>query len=643
MSRPGAPAGAASAGKRPLFKPSRSSLARGGNGGGGEEGGLEIDLDMRPPNEEEEDGGSRAKAGAKKEKQQAAKPGASALAAAAAGPARAAAPASAAALLSPSNAPGRFYSSPSLASLTTPPATAGGASGAASRAALLGQAASANLVLTPAVVEFFDVNAGALQQLEEGHSTQPVYFMLLSLQNRSSRRRAIKVTPPATDQFSVEMSAVATEVAPGLSVKLKVYFQPPPPPRRTSEQSDEEWARAQAEYASRSWHDRLLIASYAATGGSDGTGPSGTQAPEKIVVPLHAYSPRPILVHDTLIDFGSVATGGNAGASAAGAAAAGAGGLGAQASQTFRVRNDGSVPASFRLDFDRKVFPAVSVSPPGVIHLAPAESTEMHIDLSVSEVPLGAYRALGRLVLEGGAASGAAPVLIDLQANIVEASLQLIWPTVDPAARRGTMKALKQPGQDELLSAASLHARQLERVSEVSFGSTYFGEARRVDTLLYNNSPRAMHFVVHVADARDGHDKASAAPGGEGADSHRIGAKKPTHLQLGGKKVSSSSTGEHDADSSNSQSSSSLSSGPSSSFVRPDLVAQPSEGRLAPFGVAKVSFIFQPSMSASRKRVDAGSETLGACRVGNRTRKSTVATFIVANDAHYGMEDQMVA
>jgi len=40
---------------------------------------------------------------------------------------------------------------------------------------------------------------------------------------------------------------------------------------------------------------------------------------------------------------------------------------------------------------------------------------------------------------------------------------------------------------------------------------------------------------------------------------------------------------------------------------------------------------------------DAGSETLGACRVGNRTRKSTVATFIVANDAHYGMEEKMVA
>jgi len=32
---------------------------------------------------------------------------------------------------------------------------------------------------------------------------------------------------------------------------------------------------------------------------------------------------------------------------------------------------------------------------------------------------------------------------------------------------------------------------------------------------------------------------------------------------------------------------------------------------------------------------DAGSETLGACRVGNRTRKSTVATFIVANDENY--------
>ena len=40
---------------------------------------------------------------------------------------------------------------------------------------------------------------------------------------------------------------------------------------------------------------------------------------------------------------------------------------------------------------------------------------------------------------------------------------------------------------------------------------------------------------------------------------------------------------------------------------------------------------------------DAGSETLGACRVGNRTRKSTVATFIVANDDTYGVEFKKVA
>lgn len=40
---------------------------------------------------------------------------------------------------------------------------------------------------------------------------------------------------------------------------------------------------------------------------------------------------------------------------------------------------------------------------------------------------------------------------------------------------------------------------------------------------------------------------------------------------------------------------------------------------------------------------DAGSETLGACRVGNRTRKSTVATSIVANDETYGEESYALA
>src|SRR3989338_6628515 len=35
---------------------------------------------------------------------------------------------------------------------------------------------------------------------------------------------------------------------------------------------------------------------------------------------------------------------------------------------------------------------------------------------------------------------------------------------------------------------------------------------------------------------------------------------------------------------------------------------------------------------------DAGYKTLGACRVGNRTRKSTVAQSIIANDDNYGAQ-----
>jgi len=47
-------------------------------------------------------------------------------------------------------------------------------------------------------------------------------------------------------------------------------------------------------------------------------------------------------------------------------------------------------------------------------------------------------------------------------------------------------------------------------------------------------------------------------------------------------------------------------------------------------------FGINPAGYTSRK-------TLGACRVGNRTRKSTVATFIVANDDNYGAEYKLAA
>ena len=52
---------------------------------------------------------------------------------------------------------------------------------------------------------------------------------------------------------------------------------------------------------------------------------------------------------------------------------------------------------------------------------------------------------------------------------------------------------------------------------------------------------------------------------------------------------------------------------------------------------------FMERQVRGRLGFDAGCETLGACRVGNRTRKSTVATSIVANDENYGQEFAIAA
>jgi len=60
-------------------------------------------------------------------------------------------------------------------------------------------------------------------------------------------------------------------------------------------------------------------------------------------------------------------------------------------------------------------------------------------------------------------------------------------------------------------------------------------------------------------------------------------------------------------------------------------------------GEAKLSHRVCKACGQYKGKEVAGSETLGACRVGNRTRKSTVATFIVANDENYGAEYKLAA
>lgn len=120
---------------------------------------------------------------------------------------------------------------------------------AAAAAAAQQTTSSRNFALTPKTIEFTGVSA------------ENVYFMVLTLQNISHKRRAIKVVPPRTDQFSMELSTVHTEISPGLTIKLKVYFQCPSAPPQDPMDSDEEYAAKLRLYGSKSWHDRLIVVS----------------------------------------------------------------------------------------------------------------------------------------------------------------------------------------------------------------------------------------------------------------------------------------------------------------------------------------------------------------------------------------------
>ena len=395
---------------------------------------------------------------------------------------------------------------------------------------------SKHFALSPKTIEFTGVKA------------DNIYFMVLTLQNVSNKRRAIKVLPPQTDQFSMELSTVHTEISPGLSLKLKVYHQTPPAPEQESTDSDEEYAEKLKTYASQSWHDRLIVIS-----GED-------QQQEQFVIPLHAWGRKSDIQFNSFINFGTIQSNG-------------------ASTQLLSLRNVSAFTGAYRIEFDKSV--PVTIHPSsGTVAPRGEQGSELQIrcEISPNELPLGPYRALGRMYLD----DATTPLLLDLNANIVEASLQLMWPTISTG---------------NTIDLNNLTAAQLEKVQDVYFGSIYFGETRKIDAILLNNSPAALNFLVHLSDARDekigGSLSSGSSPrgGGGGYDTDR-------NADDGRVSIAGSVLGDHDLDGQgHEESSKQLGTSKvihTPTYYRPDVLVSPMEGRLEPYGSIKLTFIFQP-------------------------------------------------
>ena len=417
-----------------------------------------------------------------------------------------------------------------------------------------------------------------------------IYFQTLSIQNTSSRRRSVRFLAPKTDQFSMELSTVATEVAPGLTLKLKIYFKAPLAPSQTSSQNDEQYALVLREFATRSWHDVLTVMS-----------DSGEGSPmDRTDVQLNAWTSRSAIVFDSFVDFGSVAPSASAAGGNKGSAGQSSfGGNPASVSQVLTLRNDGNCAGRFRIEFDRGV--PVTVTP-ATGTLAPlgqkGNEIQCKVELNTSEVPLGSYRALGRVWLEDQSTT---PMMLDLHANVLEASLQLIWPTLSSPTKKGSPLSASSTLSD-------LSGRQLERVAEVYFGSLFFGETRKIDAVLFNNSPGPINFLVALTDARDEKGgnaalaiEAARQEGAAAAGRTSRGGGAPLRPLLSAsapsdaRSIPGSVLGDHDLEAASS-------SDETPAYLRPDMLVSPMEGRLEAYGSQRLTFVFQPRQPLALKK-----------------------------------------
>jgi hypothetical protein len=170
----------------------------------------------------------------------------------------------------------------------------------------------------------------------------------------------------------------------------------------------------------------------------------------KLSVPLNAYPPRAVISYNSVVNFGFVVHQ-------------------SQSVKTVKFTNSGAVPGKFTFATPEDGS-SLQISPIFSDLAAkgqPGDTTE--VTFSFTGVTPGEWRTS----IEVNVGEHDPPGTMSLSASVVTESLQLML-----------------AGQDG-------------PVSNISFGSLYFGQQRRVTSMLLNNSPNPAHFRIVYSEGKD--------------------------------------------------------------------------------------------------------------------------------------------
>ena len=319
----------------------------------------------------------------------------------------------------------------------------------------------------PPVVEFHGIEVGTL------------YVITLTIQNTSSTVRRVRFQPPKSKAFTLRNEPKGG-LAPGLDVTADIEF----------------FAETEEDF-----HDKLIVVS----------------GKYKVEIPLHAFAPAPRIEFDGFVDFG-ICVSENA------------------VSKIVEFKNVGMAIGEYEIEYDEDL--PIKIEPKrGTLHPLnpplkierPAEidsddeadddesvdseassaiarrerqereekarkeaeenfpkKTSERIRIDYTGTELGAFRALAKVRMVGQPDR-----VLDINAQLVEQSLELVLP--------------EGGGQ----------------VSNLNFGTLYFGHERSITTLLVNNGPFPASFQIRLSE-----DDGAGAEEGEDEEDEEDEGKK---------------------------------------------------------------------------------------------------------------------
>lgn len=245
-----------------------------------------------------------------------------------------------------------------------------------------------------------------------------LYMLRINIKNVHDRAHRVKIVSPETSHFKL-LFVPGAPLAPGLEVSAEIEFR----------------ARE-----ARDYHDCIRIES----------------DEDSIEVPLHAFVPRPELELDSFIDFGMVA-------------------LGASNVVDVELRNVGSRPANFKIEYDEAL--PLRINPrTGVLSERGMPNSAQQVSIEYIGDDVGPFRAPAKVTVAGNAQ----PRMLDINANVMEQTVDFVLPDGGGI------------------------------ISMVDFGSIFCGQLKTVKALLVNNGPQLATFALRTGGPSDG------TPDGEG-------------------------------------------------------------------------------------------------------------------------------